>query len=267
MRSAFHNKYLFIIFLVVFVLSSLSFSQDTKFSDDAKEYFMELAFGTDFKLGFTPKGMHNGDEEDTVKKWIYYIKIFIEGDAPPYLKIELNEVIDELNELTGNIKLKIAPAKESSNLLIFFGSAEEYADKFVNDNYYAPPNNPSLSKGEMEQVKLDLKEHILKLSQDNWGISWTFWDDKCRIIKGSLLVDTERIDTTSAGQHILRENLAKSLGLLYESDRYERSIFYRDWSTTTIFQPIDRQVIQILYNENIKPGMNREEVIQVLGDL
>jgi hypothetical protein len=251
----------------MFLASSLSFSQDTEFSEHAKEYFLELAFGTDFMLGFTPNGINNNREPDTIKKWVYYVKIFVEGEVPTYLQIELDEAIDELNELTNNIKLKIAPEKESSNLLIYFGTADDYANKFVEDSYYAPPKNSSLSIGQMEKVKEDLKTQISTIAEDNWGISWTYWDDKCRILKGSILVDTERIDTTSAGKHILRENLAKSLGILYESNRYEKSIFYKDWSTTIIFQPIDKEVIQILYNDKIKPGMTRKEVIETLDDM
>ena len=50
-------------------------------------------------------------------------------------------------------------------------------------------------------------------------------------------------------KHLLREELTQSLGLFNDSYKYPESIFYQDWTTTTEYAQIDRELIDMLYNE------------------
>ena len=178
-------------------------SQGKKYSKESKDYFLEIAFGTEY-----------GDSKLVIKKWIQYIKIHIKGDVPVFLKIELDKILKELNQLTGRIKLHIVPTRESANLTVFFGTPEEYVTKIE-------PN----------------AEDFIK---DNWGIFWGYWNQNYEIVSGSIFVNTIEPDHIQA-RHLLRETITESLGLLNESTKYKKSIFYKDWSDTTKYIDIDRE--------------------------
>lgn len=70
-----------------------------------------------------------------------------------------------------------------------------------------------------------------------WGLINIDWD-----------VDTYRANEGEQ-KHLLREELTQSLGLFNDSPKYRESIFYDGWTTTTEYSDLDREPIQMLYNE------------------
>jgi hypothetical protein len=52
-----------------------------------------------------------------------------------------------------------------------------------------------------------------------------------------------------AQKSVLREELTQSLGLCNDSWEYPNSIFYQGWSTNTEYSDLDKEIIQMLYNE------------------
>ncbi|NHZ87355.1 MAG: DUF2927 domain-containing protein, partial [Planctomycetia bacterium] len=50
-----------------------------------------------------------------------------------------------------------------------------------------------------------------------------------------------------------------------DSNKYNDSIFYQAWTTVTEFSEIDRTVIKLLYLKKIKPGMSKEQVLNILN--
>ena len=63
-------------------------------------------------------------------------------------------------------------------------------------------------------------------------------------------VDLNRtVGETEFQKHILREELTQSLGLFNDSEKYENSIFYDGYSTVTEYSEIDKELIDMLYNE------------------
>jgi hypothetical protein len=63
-----------------------------------------------------------------------------------------------------------------------------------------------------------------------------------------MYIDTYRNGDETSHKHLLREELTQSLGLFNDSWEYPESIFYQGWTTTTEFAPIDRELIDMLYN-------------------
>jgi hypothetical protein len=63
-----------------------------------------------------------------------------------------------------------------------------------------------------------------------------------------MYVDIERTKSRDAQRHLLREELTQSLGLINDTYDYPESIFYQGWTETTEYAPIDRELIQMLYN-------------------
>ncbi len=261
-------KFIVIGVLFLFMLSSFLTSETKKYSDKAKDYFLDVALGTQY-----------GSEKTAVTKWVYYIKVYIDGDFKVYMKRELDEIVEELNQLTNNIKLNIVPSKDSSNLLIFLGSGEEYAKKFSEDNFYAPSkrwaeqNNIKSDNG-YEKVKKAHEEMIREKVKNNYGFVWTYWNGNFEIEMGSIFIDMKNIKKRTRAMSLLRENLAKSLGFMHTSKKYKNSVFYdgwkelyENWNDDIDYNNIDKDVIEILYSDKIKPGMSEEEVRKILDTM
>jgi hypothetical protein len=85
-----------------------------------------------------------------------------------------------------------------------------------------------------------------KFTDNNWGLFIISGNDD--IISGSMYVDVVRCNSEEGQKHLLREELTQSLGLKNDSYDYPKSIFYQGWTTTTEYAPIDRELIQMLYN-------------------
>jgi len=65
--------------------------------------------------------------------------------------------------------------------------------------------------------------------------------------------------------HLIREELTQSLGLMDDSYAYPDSIFYQEWTATQEYSDIDRKLIEMLYLEETRPGMSREQVESIFG--
>ena len=52
-----------------------------------------------------------------------------------------------------------------------------------------------------------------------------------------------------------------------DSWTYEESIFYQGWSGTTEYAQIDKVLIEMLYREEISPGMTGRQVEEILSSL
>ena len=159
----------------------------------------------------------SGDCE--ISRWTSDIKIYVKGEKRDYLMSELKKIIYELNVIINPINLLIVDSEEESNYQILFGTQSEYND-----------------------FKPSSKEHTPK----NWGLF--IIDSGREIERGSMYVDIYRCEDKNGQKHLLREELTQSLGLTNDSYDYPESIFYQKWTETTEYSPIDRRLIEMLYN-------------------
>lgn len=189
-------------------------------------YFIDIALESEF-----------GASRNYVIKWVEPIKIYVEGNPSSSLMTELNNIIEELNSLmTDGTSLEIVEEKEDSNFIIVLESGDYFIEHYNIDE---------------------------TLVEYNWGLI-TVMDNEDGIIEnGVMYVDIYRADHT-ASFHLLREELTQGLGLLQDTNQYENSIFYGKWTTTNAYAEIDRDLIWLLYREEVLPGMTEEELIEVL---
>lgn len=200
-------------------------------SPEAHDYFKEIAF----------KGEFGDNQSEHIKKWTKDIRFFVMGDPSEPLLDELDRVVNELNAMIQAPQLIQTNHEQEANYRIFFGSGSEYA----------------------EEIESNASPYI----DDNYGFTWIYWNSAFEITRGSMYVDIYRTETLDEKKHLLREELTQSLGLLNDSEQYPESIFYQGWTSTTEYAPIDREVIKLLYHEKIQPGMNRQQVEEVLRTL
>jgi hypothetical protein len=154
---------------------------------------------------------------DDAYTWNSDMKIYVDGERPEYLMSELRKIVGELNDIINPINIKIVSSPNQANYKIFIGSHTDFQNKY----------------------KLDSPEHLNR----NWGYFEVFGNS------GVMYIDTYRNGDETSHRHLLREELTQSLGLLNDSWEYPESIFYQGWTTTTEFAPIDRELIDMLYND------------------
>jgi hypothetical protein len=152
----------------------------------------------------------------TAYTWKSDMKIYVDGEKQDYLMDELNRIVSELNGIINPIEIKIVSSPSQANYVVYFGSRTNFKNKY------------SLT----DPQRLE----------NNWGYFEVYASS------GIMYVDTYRNGDHVTQKHLLREELTQSLGLFNDSWEYPESIFYQGWTTTTEFAPIDRELIDMLYN-------------------
>jgi hypothetical protein len=160
----------------------------------------------------------SGEVYSSTLKWDRDVKIFVHGYCPQYMMTELNDIVSDLNELIDPINIKIVSNKSEANHYLFLGSAKGF-----------------------DQAYPIIKERNLVHASGYFEMHKT---------KGYCFVDMIKTgNDTQAQKSILREEITQSLGLCNDSWKYPNSIFYQGSSTNTEFSDLDKEIIQMLYNE------------------
>jgi hypothetical protein len=139
--------------------------------------------------------------------------------------LELVRVVKELNELIDGIEIKIVNKK--ANLEIHY----------LNKNDF---NSFPRYRGRNGRGYLSVRGGLFGLFPS-----------------GYILIDKNQ--SIKARNHLVREELTQSLGLMKDSWKYPESIFYHGLSNTTEYSEIDRKIIQLLYNYNLPYAMKSEK--------
>jgi len=150
----------------------------------------------------------------TIQRWTTDVKIYVHGSNPMYLSDELERIVSELNEIIIPINIEVVSDPTVANLHIYYCSHTDFAE---------------------------IKNEDITLLENNLGLF--------RLSNNSayMYVDIYRANELEQ-KHLLREELTQSLGLFDDSYKYPESIFYQGWTTTTEYAPIDRELIDMLYN-------------------
>lgn len=204
--------------------------QITAYQQRVIDYFVDVALGFEF-----------GTASNVTRKWKTDVKIFIGGDATQEMRDELDRILLELEDLSGNeLSFTITSDSLQSNYYLFLGDAPTFAA-------YFPP----------------AQQHIA----GNWGLFYVYFNGQNEIYSAAMYVDMHRTTQADARKHLLREELTQSLGLARDSNSYPLSIFYSPWSLVTEYAAIDRDLIRLLYHPDIKTGYDEETVRMALKDL
>lgn len=168
----------------------------------------------------------------TVKKWKTDLKVEILGQPTAEDLQTLNRVIEELNRLIGpQVRIDVVPGE--GNVQVYF-----------------------IPDGEFYQYE---PQGIVY----HGGFFWNWWNTAGELYRARVVIAADRI-SQRLRSHLIREELTQALGLMNDSQRYENSIFYQNYSETTEFSELDCAVIKLLYSEDILPGMSDYEVKEVL---
>ena len=193
------------------------------------DYFKNVALGFEF-----------GDASRITRKWNSELRIFVGGEPTDELIDELEKIKTEINELvTDGFTMTIVNDSSQSNYFIFFGTGTDYAQLYSSQ---------------------------VDLVTSNLGLFSVFWNNQNQLTSGHMYVDIARTNLTEQ-KHLLREELTQSLGLARDSQKYSESIFQSDWTTTTEYALIDRDLIRLLYHPDMSIGLNETQVEVVLKEI
>ncbi|MCK4233937.1 DUF2927 domain-containing protein [candidate division WOR-3 bacterium] len=167
-----------------------------------------------------------------ISKWSGTIHVKIKGTPTDEDISFLNSLMKELNKLTKN-KINFKITEKEPDMTIWFVPVDEMQK-------YEPNYVPN-----------------------NWGFFYIWWNDSHEIYRANILIGTDKPDQKRRN-HIIREEVTQSLGLCKDSMKYPDSIFYQGWTKTQEFADIDKKLIEILYSDDIRPGMTRSQVKKVL---
>jgi hypothetical protein len=177
-------------------------------------------------------GSEFGNATPKIRKWAGPISIRVAGTPTAADWQTLNGAIAELNALTEGIDLYLDADDPHPKIEMYFVPESEF-------NTYEPNYIPR-----------------------NYGFFWTWWE-RDRIYRGRILIASAGI-TQQERSHLIREELTQSLGLMRDSSRYRDSIFFEGWTDTTAYSPLDKAVISLLYRHEIRPGMTRDRLLDLL---
>ena len=181
------------------------------------------------EVGFCPE--FGTCSNPVVKKWMSDVRIKIHGNYTDGDRQELERVISELSVLTG---LSIKIVNNNQNINIYFVKQASFK-KYI-------PEYKGTVKQDGLFVSINNKNNIL------YSATICIRDD----------VDQHLRD------HLIREELTQAMGLASDSGSYNNSIFQQDpYYKPTEYAAIDKEVIKLLYNQKMRPGMTKQDVERV----
>lgn len=192
----------------------------------AEQYFCEIALGSEF-----------GRKYHKIRKWQQTVQVYLTGEAHPDLERELDRIIAELNQMETTLNVARVFQLEEANTTVFLGKGSDFAQHF------------KPAKAQVEQ---------------NWGLAFVQQNGRGEIQRAHVYVDIHRATDPLAQKHLLREELTQILGLLNDSQQFPDSIFYQEWTLTTTYSDLDRQLIRMLYRDDMLPGMKFKAVVETL---
>ena len=183
-----------------------------------------------FEIGLCPE--FDRCDHPMIKKWVSDVRIHLHGEYTDSDEEELNDIISELSKLTS---LNISRVTGNANINIYIVKQSEF-------QRYIP-----------QYKGVERQQGLFYVSINNNGV----------IDRATICVEDGLEKTLK--HHLLREELTQTMGLLADSYKYPESVFQQNPSyIPTEYAGIDRAVIQLLYDNKIRPGMVRQEVTQVL---
>ncbi|MEM9246383.1 MAG: DUF2927 domain-containing protein [Cyanobacteria bacterium P01_F01_bin.153] len=188
------------------------------------DYFETIAFGSEFSQSSPVR---------RVRKWTKNLRISVQGQPTRQDRQMLNRIIGELNELVARDGIRLELTETNPNVWILIVPHRKFAE-------YEPSYVPG-----------------------NLGFFYTWWNGNMELVRSRILISSDRISQEERN-HLIREELTQSLGLMNDSWAYQDSTFYQGWTRTQNYSEIDRDLVRILYDPRVKPGQTPTQVRRAL---
>jgi len=219
-----------ILFILVLNICCLSFDETTPINVQNENITPKY---TDKEIEYFKEiaiGTEYGGNTQLIRKWDSDIKIKINGTPNQRDLSALNMTISDINDIIGD-KISVYIDESNPNINIYFVPIHDFS--------------------------------ICNAVPGNYGYFFCKWRNNI-IYECDICIATDESLLQEERSHMIREELTQSLGLMKDSLRYPDSIFYERWSYTQKYSAIDVKMNKILYSDDIKAGMRKDEVENVL---
>lgn len=206
----------------------------SKYSPEEINYFYETVFYQDY-AGVKPE----------LSKWQEDILISIKGNGWEGDSAYVKDALKQINDMHLPIKLELTGDSSKSNAMIHFGDL-----KYLSTKLGADPLVPFRGIGKIDHLPGGGLVATIGISNDALSYSHLGAAEK-RILRQSTIL----------------EEITQILGITGDSWKDYRSIFFEGRKNITQLQPIDKQVIRLLYEESIPQGLTREMFAEQFGDV
>ena len=179
-------------------------------------------------------GAEYGSTARVVRKWGGDVLIRVHGQPTDRDLETLKGVLDDLRKIMKGRRIELV--SEGANVDLHFAPESEF--RSIDPNY----------------------------QPTNYGFFWVWWGSDNRLVRSRILISSTDV-SQDARSHLIREEITQSLGMMNDSWRYPESIYYQGWTRTREYAPIDWIVIEMLYRDEIEPGMSEDEALTVLREL
>ncbi len=207
------------------------------------EHFNIIAFGNEYK----------DPRHEYVRKWRTPILVGIEGKVPAYFEVFVLQHIRALRQLTGHsIRLYYSPTmhregrlapdfdRTKINLILYYLPVERIPKRLA--RYF---DNDLEKVRKMIRISTCFAKFGTKKNEIRWAIA---------VFPSHLPRDHMRACVV--------EELTQVMGLAYDSDSVKPSIFNDRSGYVELTDP-DRQMLKMLYDPRITPGMPRREALRL----
>lgn len=228
-----------VIFVLLFTLGYYFYKKSTyldySYSQYEKElinHFKEVSLKTEY-----------GDNKGRIVKWGRVMYLYTLFNGKPIKKGQckeqmaaLKKIINNINNIVDNdFKIILTDDIKKSNSIIYLTSIEK-----MNRMY------PNFFVGIEEKAA---------------GLTKGYWY-KHSLYKIEIFIDIN--ESLEVQKSAITEEISQSIGLSNDTKKHSNSIFYQNKSSdgilTTELSSLDKDIIQLLYNPNIKAGMNTKQV-------
>jgi len=208
-------------------------------------YFLEVAHKIEGLAGDRP--LRKWGARDGLGKEIFVYVSKKDSSFDRELFTELEQIVAELNQLTGDVRLKIIQGDPQTNfelnaLRVYLGSIAGYKQHI----------EPSAS--------------VDGVTSDGFFVYHSVGNTS-EIVRGSIWIDTTSDNSKQRVRHVIREELTQVLGLTNDSNRFQDSIFFQGDSETSSYSKVDRDLIRMLYHPDLKVNTTKEQSLATFATI
>lgn len=168
------------------------------------------------------------NQDNKVRKWLFSPNLVISGEYTSEDKQCLNKIVLDFNSISRNVKI-LRNSPQKTNIDMRFMPLQDFPDK------------------------------VPKYVEGNAGFFVIYNSPSYEITSAEIYISSTDA-SPKARCHLIREELTQSMGLTNDSFKYPDSIFYQDPSDTTFYSNLDRMLIDLLYNSDIRNGDSTKQV-------
>lgn len=201
--------------LLLVMSTARSSTAESPANPETRQAFAAAAFRAEY----------DKENTDALRRWAQPLVVFIEEDRTDQDQATLSAFFEQLNHRLVNFPgVSLTESQEQANVTVRFA--------------------PLDMLGELDSIYVE----------GNWGFFSFWYNDFGEITNAQVLIAND-VTSQRERNHLLLEEFTGLLGLPNDIDSPDDSILYQPWTTTQDLSTLDWQLLNLLYDSRLHPGM------------